>query len=615
MLIYNESYTKGALMKGTYKARLLFVSVFFFCLATTVITLISLKTIENTSIQAFSERGVSVVYKAKAVIDPALFNELVNSGTDEHDYYQVLYNRFSEIRKEHGCKFLYTMVPVNDTIYKYIVDGSPVFDEDFSPYGTEENISSYGKYPIECMKTQEIVYSNIQKQDGWGWTIAVYAPIVYNDKAIGFIACDYDVQNLVSILSKNRTVLIVFSVVLILIGFLVLFVIMNMFFKRLNMVSVAMQNISSGAKDLTQRLRVSGNSELDVLSGAFNDVISQLEQMVKNISASVKTLNLNSSVLLDQNNETQNLIENAKDSIGLIYSQADEQNCLSAQVANGITEVESAVRILDEQIEHATDAVHNSSKAVEEINNSIYMTNNSLEKISEEYAKIVKETENGRVMQNQVTAQVDLIVAEAKNLAQANAVISSIASQTNLLAMNAAIEAAHAGEAGKGFSVVADEIRKLAEHSAKQTTAVNQLIDNIKNSISGIESVSKGSADAFSSLGEKIQGMNQFLKEIKENMDNQNIGSQNIHEMMVLLASASSNIQESAKKMKNSTLSVVTQIEELQKSSQTILESGNNANDKLLQMDDFASKTTFQVKENAELSTTVNSIVSSYKIE
>ena len=109
--------------------------------------------------------------------------------------------------------------------------------------------------------------------------------------------------------------------------------------------------------------------------------------------------------------------------------------------------------------------------------------------------------------------------------------------------------------------------------------------------------------------------MNQFLKEIKENMDNQNIGSQNIHEMMVLLASASSNIQESAKKMKNSTLSVVTQIEELQKSSQTILESGNNANDKLLQMDDFASKTTFQVKENAELSTTVNSIVSSYKIE
>lgn len=602
-------------MKGSYKIRLLFISVFFFCISTTVITFVSLKTIEDTSTEAFAERGIAVIYKAKAIIDSTLFNDLVQANTDEHDYYSVLYNRLSEIRQEQGCKFLYTMVPVEGNVFKYIVDGSSMFDEDFSPLGTEEDISSYGNYPFECMQKQEIVYSNICKQDSWGWTITVYAPIVHEEKSIGFVACDYDVQNLVSIINSSRITLIIVSLILIIFGFLVLLIIMNMFFKRLNNVSVAMKNISSGARDLTQRLKVSGNSELDNLSNSFNDLISQLEKMVKDISESVKILNNNSILLTEQNEQNQELINNAKNSISQIYSQADEQSCLTSQVSNGISEVESAVTILDERIGQASDAVEKSSKAVENINTSISLTNNSIEKISEEYSQIVKETENGSVMQNQVTSQVDLIVGEAKNLAQANSVISSIAAQTNLLAMNAAIEAAHAGEAGKGFSVVADEIRKLAEHSAKQSTAVNQLINNIKNSISGIESVSKGSALAFSSLGEKISGMNTFLEEIKINMSNQNVGAQNIHEMMILLAGASSSIQDSSIKMKNSTLSVVKQIEELQNSSQLILESGSNANEQLIKMDDFSSKTTMNVKENFELTSSVNTIVSNYKVQ
>ena len=308
------------------------------------------------------------------------------------------------------------------------------------------------------------------------------------------------------------------------------------------------------------------------------------------------------------------MIENAKFSIEDIYSKADNQNMLSARVSDGIDGVEKAVTILDEKIVQQSEAVEKSSEAVEDIHSSINSANQAIERISNEYAVIVAETEDGRQKQNQVLNQVDVIVQQAQNLAQANAVISSIASQTNLLAMNAAIEAAHAGESGKGFSVVADEIRKLAENSATQSTAVTKLIDDIEKAIEGIVTVSKSSSDSFSSLGGKIQGMNALLAEIKDDMKNQNSGAKHILDMMQLLSNATAGIKESSDTMKNNTLSVVEQIVHLKESSKAILISGNTASRHLEKMTENAEITMTQAKQNDELTGSVHEIVASYKV-
>ncbi|MCQ2601242.1 MAG: methyl-accepting chemotaxis protein [Treponema sp.] len=602
-------------MKNSYRLKLILFTLFFLTAVSVTITVIGTKYIKTTSIQAFAERGISVVYQAKSLIEPAEFDKLVKGNTPDCDYYDALYTKFYQIKKEQNCKFLYTMVPVSGTNYKYIVDGAAKFSDEFSPFGTVEDISSYGNYPAICMETKEVIVSDIIKQEGWGWTVSVYAPIVLDNKAIGFIACDYDVEKLVSNINLSRTKMIIYASAIAVAGIIFLIIYISIFFKRLNGVTKAMQNISSGARDLTQRLKIKGDSELDSLSKAYNDVIEQLQGMVKDINRSIKTLSENSTVLLNQNNETVALIENAKTSIEEIYAQADDQNSLSEQVASGISGVETAVKILDEKIIQQSEAVEKSSSAVEEINTNIAAANEAIGHISNEYAVIVKETEDGRTKQNEVTKQVDLIVKQAQNLAQANEVISNIAAQTNLLAMNAAIEAAHAGEAGKGFSVVSDEIRKLAENSAKQSTAVSDLIDNIEKSISDIVTVSKSSAQSFTSLGEKIQGMDGLLVEIKSDMEKQNVGAQNILDMMSLLASATVSIKESSAQMKDNTIAVVGQIEELKESSQSILASGNNANEQLLKMNEFAAVTTSQTAENADLTASVDEIVSSYKVE
>jgi len=602
-------------MKSSYKFKFILYTLFFVIAISTTITLIGTKYIKTTSIQAFAERGISVVYKAKGIIDPEDFDKLVKAGNPDNDIYQAIYDKLSEIKKEQYCKFLYTMVPVDGNNFMYVVDGASQFSDEFSAYGDVEDISSYGDAPLRCLRDKEVVVSDIVNQEGWGWTISVYAPIILNDKAIGFVCCDYDVERLVATINTSRNKMIMYSLIFALAGIIFLIVYIQLFFKRLNWVTRAMQNISSGAKDLTQRLKISGNSELDVLSKAYNDVIEQLQGMVLDISKSIKSLSENSNILLSQNNENMSLIANAKTSIEEIYTQADDQNALSEQVSSGIAGVETQVKLLDEKIIQQSEAVEKSSAAVEEINTTIAAANKAIENISSEYSVIVKETESGKAKQNEVTKQVDLIVKQAQNLAQANEVISNIAAQTNLLAMNAAIEAAHAGEAGKGFSVVSDEIRKLAENSAKQSTAVSDLIENIEKSISDIVVVSKSSAQSFSSLGEKIQSMDGMLSEIKSDMHKQNAGAQNILDMMALLANATSSIKESSAQMKDNTLAVVGQIQELKESSQTILSSGNNANEQLIKMDEFASVTTGQAEQNAELTSSVDKIVSSYKVE
>ena len=601
-------------MSVPYKFRLLVISLFFFCFSSAVITYIGVKTLSGSAIMAFSERGIAAVYKANSAVDAEQFIQLADFGTESHPYYKILYDKLSSIRQAQGCSYLYAMVNLDKTKYKYVVDSSSPFDENFNSCGTIEDLGRNSRFAAACLENQKVTVSSIYKSAEKGWVITVFSPILSNGKSAGFVACDYRVQELVENIHKSRNKMILCAFAATLTGFLTLLFYISLFFKRLKKVSDAMEDISSGARDLTQRLKIHGNTELDILCKAYNDIIVNLQEMVKNISKSIDSLSDNSSVLLKQNNETISLIENAKFSIEDIYSKADNQNMLSARVSDGIDGVEKAVTILDEKIVQQSEAVEKSSEAVEDIHSSINSANQAIERISNEYAVIVAETEDGRQKQNQVLNQVDVIVQQAQNLAQANAVISSIASQTNLLAMNAAIEAAHAGESGKGFSVVADEIRKLAENSATQSTAVTKLIDDIEKAIEGIVTVSKSSSDSFSSLGGKIQGMNALLAEIKDDMKNQNSGAKHILDMMQLLSNATAGIKESSDTMKNNTLSVVEQIVHLKESSKAILISGNAASRHLEKMTENAEITMTQATQNDELTGSVHEIVAGYKV-
>jgi methyl-accepting chemotaxis protein len=131
----------------------------------------------------------------------------------------------------------------------------------------------------------------------------------------------------------------------------------------------------------------------------------------------------------------------------------------------------------------------------------------------------------GKENLDQVSQMVKDIAERSKELEQANALISGIAARTNLLAMNAAIEAAHAGAAGRGFAVVADEIRKLAEQSTSQSTQVKNTITTINKSIQDVVLGSETSHHSFEDILTNMSGLARVTMEIKSSMEEQVAGS------------------------------------------------------------------------------------------
>jgi methyl-accepting chemotaxis protein len=155
---------------------------------------------------------------------------------------------------------------------------------------------------------------------------------------------------------------------------------------------------------------------------------------------------------------------------------------------------------LDGYIERQSDSISQSSSAVEEMLGAIQGAAQALVDNVKNVKELAEASEAGRTGLQKVVSDIKEIDRESEGLLGINAVIQSIAAQTNLLSMNAAIEAAHAGEAGKGFAVVAGEIRKLAENSSSQSKITSGVLKRIKDSIDAITKSTESVLSTFESI-------------------------------------------------------------------------------------------------------------------
>ena len=600
----------------SFKFRFILVFSLFIVLFCVIFTSTSIRSVVQTTLNVFFQQGDPLVQKAANLIDGDKFEKLTVSLDENASYYDFLYNELYEFKQGVTCRFLYTMSPVSGTVYKYVVDGSttPDDEENFSMYGDEEDLSSWGRAPFDAMENQTPAHSSIEFMEGWGWMVTVYAPIINSaGKSVGFIACDFAADDLVALINAKRISAVVIGIVMTVLGLILIFWFSSVFFGVMAKVCTAMSHISSGDGDLTNKIQIKRNDEVGQLADSCNAVIEKMQIIISSVKQSVTELTKTGNAVNEHTNNTLSVLGSAEVDIRSIDLLSTNQNELVQRIFDGIKSVEIEINNLENKISNQIDAVSQSSAAIEEIAANIQAVNQNVEKISAEYEIIVAESVTGRQIQEDVSEKVKAIVNHSRDLVEANSVINEIADKTNMLAMNAAIEAAHAGDAGKGFSVVADEIRALAETSGEQTKLISSLLHTISVSIEDIVLSSSRSAQSFDKLGERIHNLEILMEEVKGAMNEQNSGAADILTMMKQVNTSSNSISEASERMQITSSKVFPQMDELKKASLTVKDKTRELSQNVVKIQELASLSAKTAHDNEKIAEKVSSLVNSYK--
>ena len=587
----------------------------FIIISCSVMGIFSGVSIVNTGVAVCTEHGTPAIQKAMQIIDGDEFEAFCKNPDEEDPFYERTRLALLDLKKTVNCQYLYTMIPVKGTLFKYIIDGScdPSDEEHFSPLGTEEDIEDYGDGPIKAMTDGNIHSSGLEHQAEWGYTISSYGGIKNSKgQVIGFIGCDFNVDDILSMLRKRITNIAIVSIIILALGILLIILFTADIFGTMKSISAAMENIASGKADLTFRIPEKGRNELSNLAANCNAVIASLNNLVSELQGETGILNETGNELSTKMENHVGVLDATANQISEISDHITEQTSKVESITSGMQSVETEIDSLEKKLTMQSQAISQSSSVIEEITANIRSVDENVKEILEEYKKLVAEADEGQQQQKSVTNQIGNIEQQSDNLMNANAAIASIAKQTNLLAMNAAIEASHAGEAGKGFAVVAAEIRTLAETSAKQSESISRLLQDIRESITGIVDSSKKSAANFASVSEKIMRLEQLITEVQGGMNEERIGAENILNAMVTLEGTTKDINQASAHMKGESAQVFEDIQMLKELAEKTHSKSSDVTVQMTEMKETASAAANASDRNLSATSKVSDMINGF---
>jgi methyl-accepting chemotaxis protein len=343
---------------------------------------------------------------------------------------------------------------------------------------------------------------------------------------------------------------LVFAAMLVVV--LLIFVIVNIFMvsslKPLKHIMEVLKQISADW-DLTRQLAVNSGDEFGELAGFFNMTFGKIRELLTVIRNKSGSLSDTGAELASNMNETAAAINEITANIQSMGDRAVNQSAGVTETRGAMERIMVTIGALDEHIQAQSDSVSRSSSAIEEMLTNIRAVAETLVKNTENVNSLAEAADVGRSDLQKVSADIQEIARESEGLLEINSVINNIASQTNLLSMNAAIEAAHAGEAGKGFAVVADEIRKLAESSSEQSKTISTVLKKIHTSIDSITQSTEVVIKRFEIIEQEVQTVSNEEAGIRSAMEEQETGSRHILEAITRLNELTANVKQGSEEM------------------------------------------------------------------
>jgi len=345
--------------------------------------------------------------------------------------------------------------------------------------------------------------------------------------------------------------------------------------KPLDVLSSSLNEIANGDADLTMRVPVKGKDEVARASGYFNQIMEDLRNMIVSLKGQAASLTDIGNDLASNMTETASAMNQITANIQSIKGRVLNQSASVTETNATMEQVTNTISKLSGHVENQTSAVSESSAAIEEMLANIQSVTATLVRNAESVKDLQDSAEEGKTSLQEVVIDIQEIARESAGLMEINAVMENISGQTNLLSMNAAIEAAHAGDAGRGFAVVADEIRKLAESSGEQSKTIADVLKKITESIDKITQSTERVLGKFEAIDRGVKTVAEQEEVIRNAMEEQSHGSKQILQSSGLVSEITKQVKGGSQQMLEGSKEVIQESKNLEVTTQEITEGMN----------------------------------------
>jgi methyl-accepting chemotaxis protein len=412
--------------------------------------------------------------------------------------------------------------------------------------GQQKRLTKYS--PALESNVEIIIHPFVLGKTGTSWSVMIEIP-------------DEIIVEQVSALTLFTTVLGIIYVVVIA---AVIFLVVSGATKPIVKVALTLKDISEGEGDLTKTVDIRSKDEIGDLARYFNATLEKIKKLVTTIKNQSIALFDIGNELASNMTETAAAINEITANIQSIKGRVINQSASVTETNATMEQITINIDKLGGHVDRQSASVAQSSSAIEEMLANIQSVTQTLVKNTGNVKELMEASEVGRTGLQEVAADIQEIARESEGLLEINAVMENIASQTNLLSMNAAIEAAHAGEAGKGFAVVADEIRKLAESSGEQSKTISSVLKKIKDSIDKITKSTDSVLNKFEAIDSGVKIVSDQEENIRNAMEEQGAGSKQILEAVGQLNEVTQVVKGSSEEMLEGSKQVIQESKNLE---------------------------------------------------